>query len=428
MAQDMKPTPAQGTPSASERLYYRDAYLTDFDGEVVAVRDVDGKTALALDRSAFYPASGGQPSDTGTLGPWCVVDVVAEDEQVWHVLAASPELPEGAPGAGQRLRGVVDWARRYDHMQQHTGQHLLSQVFERLYGYETVSVHIGAEENTLDLQTPTLDAEQMEATGALVTDRVYAALPVRVYIVDEAGLARVPLRRPPKVRGEIRIVEIEGYDYSACGGTHCRTTAEAGPIQILRTERRRGIVRVTFVCGRRAAEDYRRKHRLLVETAALFSTEIGQTPALVERNLALVKEQQRRIEELTARLAVAEAAQMLARAETLPDGGRLIADLSDERDAGALRALASTLIEESGVVALLASQQDGKLLLTFARHAQAAGHMGNLLRAVLQEAGGSGGGRSDYAQGGGVDAALGAQLLARAREMLIDAIQPATQQ
>lgn len=411
---------AAGTPAPTERLYYSDAWLRSFDATVLAVREREGAAGcqVALDRSAFYPSSGGQPNDTGTLGGARVDDVIAEEGVVWHGLAAG----EAGPLVGERVHGQIDWARRYDHMQQHTGQHLLSQVFESLYGFETVSVHMGAEENTLDLQTPELEPGQILEAESVVRDRICDSLPVHVYFVDEAELAKVPLRRPPKVSGTIRIVEIDKYDYSACGGTHCRSTAEAGPIQILRTERRRGLVRVSFICGRRAAEDYERKHRMLVETAALFSSDLAQIPALVERNLTQVKEQRRRIDDLAAELARADAARLLASAETLPGGAWLVQECSVGRDATSLRALASALVASPNGVALLASAHDGRLMVLFARGGDAPGHMGNLLRSVLQEVGGNGGGRPEFAQGAIPDATLGPQILTRAKELLTHAI------
>lgn len=399
----------------TERLYYADAYLREFEATVAQVRVEDGRVRIALDQSAFYPSAGGQPNDTGSIGGRRVIDVTAEDGVVWHLLEASAGE---ALGVGETVRGAIDWARRYDHMQQHSGQHLLSQVFERLYGWETVSVHIGAEENTLDLDTPALETAQIDAAEALAADKVYAALPIRTYFVDDAGLSTVPLRRPPKVTGSIRIVEIEQYDYSACGGTHCRTTAEAGPIKILRTERRRGIVRVSFLCGQRAFEDYRRKHRLLSEAAALFSSDAGAVPTSVERSLAQIKEGQRRIEELSGKLLAHDAHALLEASEPLAGGGRLVCALRDDLDAAALRTLATLLIETPGTIALLGSGQGGKLLLVFARGAEGPGHMGNLLQTVLLGVGGSGGGRPEFAQGGGVDAGLGAGVMEAAREQL----------
>lgn len=411
----------------TERLHYTDSRCRAFDAQVVAMRyvaDVSGNAGdvaqVQLDRSAFYPASGGQPADKGTLGSGSsasadVTNVIVEDGEVWHQLAPGAS----APTVGKQVHGELDWTRRYDLMQQHSGQHLLSQVFERLLGWETLSVHMGEEENTLDLDTPGVDQAQLDAVEAHANEMVAAALPVRAYFVTQDELAKVPLRRPPKVSGLVRIVEIAEYDYSACGGTHVRTTAEVGQIRLLRSERRRGGVRITFLCGGRAQRDIARKQALLVETAALFSSDIAQIPLLVQRNLERVKELQRRNEELTERLLVFEAERLLRNAESLGNG-RLVAELRDDLDATSLRTLANVLTQQPGVVALIASVQEGKLLLVFARGAETPQvHLGNLLRDTLQQAGGKGGGRPDFAQGGGVDASHSQALLAFARAEIV---------
>lgn len=397
----------------TERLYYTDSYLTDFDGTVVAVREEKGAQAVQLDRSAFYPASGGQPCDMGTLaGAWgraAVTDVSAEDGAVWHVLAAGGPLP--APG--DTAHGEIDWARRFDHMQQHAGQHLLSQVFERLYEWSTVSVHIGAEECTLDLDTPAAEAAQLAAAEDLANAQAAAALPIRAYFVDEAGLAGLALRKPPKVTGTVRIVEIDKYDYSACGGTHTRSTAEVAPVKIIASERRRGIVRVTFLCGLRAVADYRRKHQWLTAAANVYSTDAAQVPVLAERNLAQVKELQRRVNELSERLLAHEARALLAAAPSV-NGTRVVTYAGADLDAAGLRMLAAALVAEPGVVALLAGTAEGKTSLVCARSADGALHAGNLLREALGAFGGSGGGRPDFAQGGGFAAEQAAEVLAYA--------------
>ncbi|MCC6166035.1 MAG: alanyl-tRNA editing protein [Caldilineaceae bacterium] len=388
----------------TERLYYTDSYQTEFDATVRELTLRDGRPAVALDRSAFYPTSGGQPNDLGTLdfgaaGIYAVIDVVAGDGAVYHLLDAPSELPLELQ-AGSRVQGVIDWLRRYDHMQQHSGQHLLSQLFARRFEFETVSVHFGAEESTLDLDAATVDAAQLEEAEAAANDLVYAALPITAYVVDERDLARVPLRRPPAVSGQIRIVEIAGFDYSACGGTHVHTSAEIGPVKLIRQERRRGQTRVTFLCGRRALADYSRKHRLLIQTAALYSTDVSQVPDLVERSLEQVKELQHRVDELTTRRLAYTAQELLAAAQPIGEDRVVTALVALPVDA--VKTLANLLQAEPHTIALLGSAAGGKATAVFARSADAAPHMGNLLRAALGALGGGGGGRPEFAQGGGV--------------------------
>ncbi len=395
----------------TERLYYTDAYCTEFDAAVTALAELDGRPALILDRSAFYPTSGGQPYDTGALGDYAVVDVVAADGAVYHILdrAAGPAL------VGQAIHGRIDWPRRHDHMQQHSGQHLISQVFHQLFGFETVSVHFGADDSTLDLDTAEVTPEQLDQAELLANDLVDQAIPIKTYFVGDAEIDQVPLRRPPKVSGQIRIVEITGVDWSACGGTHVRTTAEIGAIKFARQQRMRGQARITFLCGRRALLDYCLKHRLITEAAALYSTDIAQVPELIARDQALNKELQHRVDELQTALLAYEAEGLRQRGAQ-SGGCTVVAQAYAGRDATALRTLASQLIADAHAVALLGSAQGDKVTVIFARGEQAPLHAGNLLRASLQRFGGGGGGRPDFAQGGGIAPDRLADLIAYAAE------------
>jgi alanyl-tRNA synthetase len=378
--------------------YYSDSYTTRFDATLLDVVEYEGRPALLLDQTYFYPTSGGQANDLGIINNWPVSDVVAgEHGQIYHVLAAMPD-PAPVPGP---VQGVIEWARRYDHMQQHSGQHLLSQLFYRLFGMETVSVHFGDTESTLDLDAATVTPEQLAQAEASANDLVYEALPVMAYIVNDSELASIPLRRPPKVNGEIRIVEIQGYDYSACGGTHVRTTAEIGPIKLLRQERRRGQTRITFLCGKRAVADYAHKHDLLTQAAAVYSTDIAQVPELMARAQEQVKTLQRQVDELTTRLLSFEVEDVAARAIAAGNQQVVMQSWAD-RPVDAVKTLANLLQARPGTIALLATTAGGKATVIFARSGDVDVHMGNLLRDALKAFGGGGGGRPEYAQGGGV--------------------------
>jgi alanyl-tRNA synthetase len=397
------------------RRDYLDAYQVEFDATLLALTAVAGRPALVLDASYFYPTSGGQPHDLGTLGGWPVVDVVTDAGVVYHLLEAQPN-PLPTPGP---VHGALDWPRRYDHMQQHSGQHLLSQTFYQQFGYETVSVHFGALESTLDLDAATVSAAELAQAEGIANDLVYAAKPIHAYFVEEASLGQIPLRRPPKVRGQIRIVEIDGYDYSACGGTHVHTTAEIGPIKLTRQERRRGQTRLTFLCGKRALADYVAKHDLLTQAAAVYSTEIAAVPDLLARGQEQVKTLQRQVEELTAQLLVGEAAQMVATARQMGQVRVVVAEKADMA-VEAIKTLANLLQAQPGTVALLATVQGGRATMIFARSPDVDAHMGNLLRDALKAFGGGGGGRPDYAQGGGIAVDQVADVLAFARQALQD--------
>jgi len=395
----------------TQRLYFDDAYRTEFTATVLAQTTVAGRPALLLDRTCFYPSAGGQPHDTGVLAGAPVVEVSADGGGVLHILAEP-----AAAAVGERVSGAIDWERRYDHMQQHTGQHLLSQVFTRLFDYATVAVHIGADEATLDLAADASAAE-VAAAEAEANRLACTALPVKIYFVDDATLATLPVRRPPKVSGLVRIVEIDGYDYSACGGTHLRTTAEISPLKIVRQERRRGQTRVTFVCGLRAWRDYAAKHSLLVAIAGMFSNEIGAAPGLVQRLLEQNRDLQRQVGELEERLALAEVDELLAAAPE-QDGRRVVVQLYADRSVDALKTTAAQLRGHPQTVALLATTGGGKLTVLFTRSDDADLHMGNLLRDTLRAFGGGGGGRPEYAQGGGIDPTQAQAVLDYARRAL----------
>jgi alanyl-tRNA synthetase len=406
------------------RLYYDDSYCTAFDATITAGGELDGRWAVQLDRTCFYPTSGGQPHDTGTIGDTAVIDVLVQGDALWHVLALDADAHR--PAVGQTITGTLDWPRRYDHMQQHSGQHLLSQVCYRLFGFETVSVHFGPGESTLDLDAATVAPDQLAAAEQEANRLAYAALPIRAYIVDQAALDALPLRRPPKVTGAIRIVEIGGYDYSACGGTHVHTTAEIAPLKIVRQERRRGQTRLTFLCGQRAYQDYVEKHRLLAETAGIFSTDFLSVPTLVQRALDQARELQRQVDALTEQLVTYEVEDLLAEANlaqaadpepSRAGGPRIVQKLYADRGVDALKQLAALLRSRPNTLALLATQAGGKLTVLFARSDDVNLHAGNLLRDTLKSFGGNGGGRPEQAQGGGIDPQAAPAILDHARRL-----------
>ncbi|MGQ9595550.1 MAG: alanyl-tRNA editing protein, partial [Anaerolineae bacterium] len=258
------------------RLYYEDPYLTEFSARVVDRRTWDGRPALVLDRTAFYPTSGGQPHDTGRLNRARVVGVEEDPEgRVVHILDVPVEEDE--------VRGQVDWARRFDHMQQHTGQHILSQACWQVLRAETVGFHLGDETSTIDLDVAGLDFGALEQAEALANEIVFQDRPVRAAFFSEEEAATLPLRKPPAVHGAIRVVQVEGFDCSACGGTHVRRTGEVGPIAIVRVEHRGQESRVHFVCGHRAARDHRQRVHITSTLMSALTVGLGDLPEAVAR-------------------------------------------------------------------------------------------------------------------------------------------------
>lgn len=382
----------------TDRLYYTNSYQTEFEARVVESVTADRQLAVILDESCFYPTSGGQPFDTGRLDGQTVIDVRIENGRVVHLLEnGSHNLTPG-----QTVQGQIDWPRRFDHMQQHSGQHLLSYVFDELWGYETVSVHFGAEESTLDLATAELTPLQMCEAEQLANQLIYENLPITAYVVDEAAIGRLPLRRPPKVSGQIRIVEIDKRDYSACGGTHCHHTGELGSIRLTRQERSRGNTRVTFLCGGRALRDAVHKHELVTQVAALFSTDLDSAPELVQRVIEQNGILERQVNELQQQLMHYKALDLLHTATQVAEI-QLVTSVLEGYTPENVRVVAARLQEETQLIACLAAVTNNKLTLFCARSADVTVHMGNLLREALGHFGGGGGGRPDFAQGGGVD-------------------------
>jgi len=373
------------TTRVTERLYYHDAYLADFDAAVVHRAD-DGRRVY-LDRTAFYPTSGGQPFDIGRLGEAEVVDVVDEGERIAHLLAG--------PVAGDRVRGRVDWPRRFDHMQQHTGQHLLSAVIADRFGHETVSVHFGKDSSTLDLAATALPQDRVAEVERLANRRVTQNRPVTIEFEDAARA--VGLRKATDRQGTIRIVAIEGLDRSACGGTHVRATGEIGAILIRKVERVKQLVRLEFLCGERAVRRARADADLLAGIAAAYSAAADELPALLEGQRAELKAA------TTARRELAEAAAGLRARElyagAAPDArGRRVAIVRETAGpVDRLRALGQAYSALPAAVFLGVVESPPAVLLAAGR--DAGMDAGKLLKSALEARGGRGGGNARSAQG-----------------------------
>lgn len=379
----------------TERLYRADPYLRTFDANVARRTVVGKRPAIVLDRTAFYATSGGQPNDTGTLNGVAVVDVIEDeaDGSVLHVLAA--------PCDGEHVHGEIDWARRFDHMQQHSGQHILSQAFEHVLNAPTVSFHLGADVCTIDVQLDALPSAAAAAVEDLANSVVFANRIVRVHEVTRAELARFPLRKQPVVDGLIRIVEMDSFDYSPCGGTHVRSAGEIGLIKIRRWEKRGDTQRVDFFCGQRALLDYRWKNDAVMDLAASLSIKDRELAATIERHLARERDTARALEEARRRLLEFEARAMLGEAAPDERGRRVIARLLDERGAEEARRLAMALTETPATIVLFGLRGAGRASLIFARAADLPDDMNALLKQVAPVIGGRGGGTPSLAQGGG---------------------------
>jgi alanyl-tRNA synthetase len=368
----------------TNRVYYDDSYLIEFEARVVAV---DGNDVF-LDRTAFYPTSGGQPFDTGSIGGVPVVDVIDEDTRVRHRLAAPL-----APGT---YSCRIDWSRRFDHMQQHTGQHLLSAILDSRFGFPTLSVHFGDDSSTIDIDAPALSPSQILEAERIAAEIVFENRPVSVSYHDSSD-PTLALRKPAERTGNLRIITIAGIDRSACGGTHVRSTAEIGPIQIRRLDRVRSALRVEFLCGHRALRRARSDFDSLTRIARVFSSSLDDAPALVENQRARLVEAEKSLRKLTLELAAFRGRELYNNTPPLASGLRLhvrrmSVPLSDE-----LRAEAQAFTQLPSAAFLLLSDAPPAVLLALSAHSP--WQAGALLQPLLAAHGGRGGGNPQIAQG-----------------------------
>ena len=372
----------------TSRLYYKDAYRSTFDGRITELAD-DGRRVY-LDESAFYPTSGGQPYDLGTLDGIAVSDVIDEDDRVAHVLAAPV-----ARNVGDSLRGEVDWHRRFDHMQQHTGQHLLSAVFEDLFGYPTVSVHFGADRSSLDLDVGSIDAARLGDAERRANEIIWENRLVSVSFEDSATVTG--LRKPPPREGTLRIVTIDALDRSACGGTHVRTTGEIGALTLRGTERMRKQTRVEFLCGARVVRQARADFDALSAIALSVKASITEAPALVVSQGEQLREAATIRKRLETELAEFQAKELYDTTAATPGGVRVAIS---RREAGSLedvRPLAQAFASRSRTVFVASVASPATVLVAAADDAGI--DAGAVLKAALAAAGGRGGGSPRLAQG-----------------------------
>jgi alanyl-tRNA synthetase len=379
----------------TERLYYLDSSLLRFSATVVESGTLDGRAFAVLDRTAFYPTSGGQPFDRGHLGGREVVEVLdrEDDGAVLHFI--SDAVPVGAV-----VDGEIDAERRLDHMQQHTGQHVLSAAFIRTANVPTVSFHLGMEVSTIDLagdvEAAAIAKAEDEANRVVFADR-----DVVVRFVSAAEAAVLPLRKEPSRTGTLRLVEVADFDLSACGGTHVSRTGAIGNIAVSAWERYKGGTRVSFVCGGRAVRAFRELRDASTATSRLLSVQSGELPEAVARLQADARDVRLQARALGEQLARFEASALRSSAVDL-NGHRIVARVLDKDQAG-LRQLAQEAAADGGPAILLVSTARPASLVV-SRGGDSGIDAGAVLKAIVARFGGKGGGRPELAQGGGIDA------------------------
>ena len=397
---------------SSDRLYYTDAYLVEFDAVVREVQPKDDTWIVTLDRTAFYPTSGGQPFDLGTIDQAHVTDVVdREDGGIAHVVDRALE-------PGSRVRGHVDWDRRFDHMQQHTGQHLLSAAFEHEAGAKTVSFHLGASASTIDLHKE-LSAEQIVRVEDAANRVLWEDREVCVRFVTASEAAKLPLRKEPARDGELRLIEIKDYDLSACGGTHVGRTGAIGMIAVSGFERFKGGLRVEFLCGARALRSYRALTTAVDGSVRLLSVLPDELPSAIEKLQTVGRAQQKAQDALYERLAVHEAASLVAAGQKIGDR-TFVGAAVPGWDAAGLKKLAASAASRPATVAVLLTAESPSLVV-IARSQDLTFDTGAVLKKLIERFGGKGGGKGSMAQGGGLTGEPRA-ILDLARELVSSAL------
>lgn len=395
------------------RLYYDDAFQTGFTGEVVARAEIDGRPAVALDRTVFYPTGGGQPCDTGALNGVPVVDARDSGDLVWHLLTCP--LPPG----DAVVRGEIDWPRRWDHMQNHSGQHILSQSFIETHDALTVAWHLSENSLTIDLNRIGLSDAALADTERLANEVVQRNLPITARIVSEDELPALALRKQPDIDGPLRLVEMGDFDRVACSGTHVASTAAVGLIKLLRTERRGQETRVHFACGGRALADYQHKHDITRRLALRFACAEDDLDAAVDRLHEQANANYKALKEAQTVLVEVEAQRLLASARGNGSESRLIVAQYPGWQGEQVKQLALTMRSYPGVIIVLAGGVVPQLFV--ARSEDVPTDAGQLLRALVTAVGGKGGGRGDYAQGALPNWQRAAEALALAPEVVANA-------
>lgn len=398
-----------------DRLYYQDPYIKTFETHIkLQGQDDSGRSFVILENTAFYPSGGGQPYDTGTLNGKQVLDVQVDGEDVRHY------LNEPLPDSVTLVHGEIDWDRRFDHMQQHAGQHVLSAAFADLFNYQTVSFHLGQDIVTIDLDTTQVSKVELEHAQAFANQIVLANHPITIQWVEEEDLANYPLRKAPKVKEQIRLVIIEGFDYNACGGTHPARTGEVGPIHILGTEKIKEKTRVIFLCGLRAIKRFDEQHEILQALSHTLMRPQADLHSMVEAILEQEKRLKSELEEAKKALINHEAELLIKNAPSLLHGEKLVAQFFIERPLSELQQLTYAIKDqEPNSYVLLTVTNEDKLQFIAARGQQLELNMNNLVKGLLPLINGRGGGKPDHVQGGGAVTMTASALLEHMKKALV---------
>jgi alanyl-tRNA synthetase len=415
-------TPHRKGTDLTDRLYYHDSFLREFDAAVISCTPEGPRWKVILNKTAFYPTSGGQPHDLGTLGDVQVVEVVDAPNIAAGPEASNPGDPHHvvhyttAEVAAGPIHGRIDWSRRLDHMQQHTAQHLLSAAFIELFGFQTVSFHLGKEISTIDLAAPSVVLRQIEAAERRTNEIIFENRPVVIRFGTAQQLAESGIRKKVDREGILRAIEIEGFDRQPCGGTHLARTGQAGLTLLRKLERSREHWRIEFVAGYRALAAARSDFATLTQAASLLSCALADVPAGITKIIEDRRTRNTAIKHLEERLANLEAQSLLQQHPETSSGPRLILAMPPDATPAYLALLAAKLVAEKNVIALLVGRESGHVAA--ARSAELTQDLGATLRESLREFNGKGGGAKHFAQGALPDPTQADAFITRAKSLL----------
>ena len=398
----------------TKKLYWENSYTTEFKATVLSVADYDKdstKTIVVLDETAFYPESGGQPSDEGFIGDAKVEYVYEENSIIYHVV--DQKLLDH-----QEVTCKIDWNRRFDHMQQHLGQHILSSAVESLYDADTVGFHLGNDAVTIDINKETLTSDEIYAIEKVANDNIYKNLPITVHYPEAHEISKFRLRKAPTVSEGVRIVEIANTDFSPCGGTHPNSTGEVGIIKIKGLEKMRGNTRIEFLCGERALKDYSWKNTYINGIASLLSVKDTETLSFVEKIYQEARQLEKENRNLQKRLLEYQIKELYTEGEEIKNH-RLVIKVYEGIDFKSLQFMASALNRYENTIALLATKSD-KAQVVFTRSQELKLDISKLFKEVIGLINGKGGGNPTTAQGGGDDLANLDSMMEAARIKLIN--------
>lgn len=375
---------------ATKKLYLQDSYIREFSAKIIEQGIRNNQNYVVLDQTAFYPEGGGQPWDKGTIDNVKVTKVLEEEGIVYHYTEEEVKATS--------IKGSIDWLRRFDHMQQHLGQHILSGAFEQVLDGETVGFHLGDEYVTVDIAVSSIGNDQLNKVEDLANEIIQRNVMVKTYIVNKDEVQKIPMRKPPKVDEDIRIIEVDSTDYSGCGGTHPNFTGEVGIVKITKVEKNRGNVRVEFLCGSRAIRDYRLKNSIVLDSSSFLSRSYLELKEGIMSLQQEAKELARDNKLLKQALNEYRAKEYYLTAKE-HNGTKIVSEVFSHNDFSDLISLAGSVASEKGFVVLFANKGDkAQIIFTCSKDVDA--DMNELLKSILPAINGTGGGNKFRAQGG----------------------------